>query len=919
MCSPYYFLFPVCVLLVIGTSASAAEEPGVEEPGVEEPGVDQPGAGDQRDGLSGGDLILVDAVGFESGKFQAGENTDARLIGQADWVSYETAGGPSLIVTRNRALSGKASIRSLSSKKSAAALWLKDLPTQRPLDLNLRFMVGSVEDDTGSFEVGLTGNLSAQGFVGVRRDGSKNRLVTLTTQDGKLKSSNSVKTQSGINELSVTVRLFGGEADDKVALQTRPWSDSGDAPWQTVSFDPGQSADAEGFVSLTRDVPGEGLYVYLRGDGRNYRRAVRLDDLKVSAVAARLDAEPGFPNPALPGAAAAGQPENVNVLSTPRPPTAVSDGRYPADMGVIDVTQPPYSAAGDGVTDDTAAIQKALDDFPSANRIIYLPAGTYLVSDTLRWGAAQRGREQKRTTLEGAGPGETSIRLADRAAGFNNPDRRKSVIWTGDKPAQRFRNGIRNLTVNTGSGNPGASGIQFNTSNQGSVDSVVIRSEDGRGVAGLDLFYTGEIGNGLIRRVVVEGFDYGVRTKDRVNGMTFVDLTLREQRIAGIHNLQQVLSIENLKSSNAVPVIRNLGGGCVVVLGGVFEGLDDAKVAIENEDSTLYVRALELPGYRRAIRNRVDGKTRVVSGSVVDEFVSHEPIRPLGQATPNEYLPIKPSPDPADLDLASWVSPDGFGAVGDGKTDDTAAMQAAVDSGAKVLYLPNGRKYRIDGKLILRHRVERMTGGEGQITGKGTIVVADGEADQLTIDRIEWGYGGSNLAIEHEGDRTLVIRHAMLPRVVGLGRGDLFLDDVSNHKWRKKNEPLLELRNPEQSVWCRNLNSENYNSVKLINHGAKLWILGYKTENHHQCLRATHGGQTEVYGAHIYAQNRAKQHPAFAVDNAGLTLAGVRQYTWKPTWYEDFVAVRSGDREVVIRREEVPFASSLPLLVVPSP
>jgi polygalacturonase len=35
--------------------------------------------------------------------------------------------------------------------------------------------------------------------------------------------------------------------------------------------------------------------------------------------------------------------------------------------------------AGDGTTDDTAAIQKAID----AHRVLYFPSGHYVVSDTL--------------------------------------------------------------------------------------------------------------------------------------------------------------------------------------------------------------------------------------------------------------------------------------------------------------------------------------------------------------------------------------------------------------------------------------------------------------------------------------------------------------------------------------------------------
>ncbi len=91
------------------------------------------------------------------------------------------------------------------------------------------------------------------------------------------------------------------------------------------------------------------------------------------------------------------------------------------------------------------------------------------------------------------------IRLPDRAAGFGDAATPKAVIWTGKKPAQRFRNSIRNLTVDTGKGNPGAIGIQFVANNQGSMRDVTIVSGDGAGVIGLDLGYTDEQGPCLIQ------------------------------------------------------------------------------------------------------------------------------------------------------------------------------------------------------------------------------------------------------------------------------------------------------------------------------------------------------------------------------------------------------------------------------------
>jgi len=56
----------------------------------------------------------------------------------------------------------------------------------------------------------------------------------------------------------------------------------------------------------------------------------------------------------------------------------------PLKDGFINVTKPPYNAKGDGITDDTEAIQKALDDSYLCRMIVYLPSGTYLVSDQLR-------------------------------------------------------------------------------------------------------------------------------------------------------------------------------------------------------------------------------------------------------------------------------------------------------------------------------------------------------------------------------------------------------------------------------------------------------------------------------------------------------------------------------------------------------
>lgn len=56
----------------------------------------------------------------------------------------------------------------------------------------------------------------------------------------------------------------------------------------------------------------------------------------------------------------------------------------PWEDGFIDITREPYNAKGDGITDDTQAIQDAIDDAYASNLIVYFPQGTYLVSQQLK-------------------------------------------------------------------------------------------------------------------------------------------------------------------------------------------------------------------------------------------------------------------------------------------------------------------------------------------------------------------------------------------------------------------------------------------------------------------------------------------------------------------------------------------------------
>lgn len=590
--------------------------------------------------------------------------------------------------------------------------------------------------------------------------------------------------------------------------------------------------------------------------------------------------------------------------------------RFPADAGVIDLTQEPYNAVGDGQTDCSDAIQRALDDYAAKNHILYLPAGTYLVSHQLRWGPSKRlnpdldekwaaYNRHRLTILQGERESKTIIKLADNCEGFQNSEWRdkderpggSAVIWTGGWPAQRFRNAVRNLTIDTGKGNPGAIGIQFNASNQGTMHRVTVRSGDGQGTIGIDLGFCGDHGPGAGRHLTVEGFDYGVWAAT-MNSMTLWDLTLRAQRKAGIRILTEELWLSDVVSENTVPALEvgprwNTFG---TVIGGRFDGGGSDQPAIrilgKAGDRHLFCRDLAISGYAKSVEVATDPALEVAEGNL-DFWSLHGGSTMFeGDAIRDFGLEVKHAPELPHPKLGKdWANVAAFGAVGaaPGKPspdwpDDTAGFQAALDSGASTLYIPAGRVWNV-GDLTIPASCERIIGCEAYLNGD-TWTIAEGARAPLVLERWHpWWNDGRKITLDIRADRTVVVRDLVGMMIHQYGAGDLFVEDVVGQ---------LFLHGSHTKAWCRYLNYEPNREWGIVNEGGKLWIHGAKTEHPGPKVKLTDGSTTEFYGSFWYASHGKRDALGIELVDSQLLMASHRMHSFNKGAWTPFVKATMG-------------------------
>ncbi len=554
---------------------------------------------------------------------------------------------------------------------------------------------------------------------------------------------------------------------------------------------------------------------------------------------------------------------------------AGGDGFLPRDIGYVSVLD--HGAVPDDGKDDTAAIRAAIEEAIETSesryatpRMVYLPIGTYLVSDTLqtrvgtggwskgwRSGSILRGQDERRTILK----------LADNHRDFQDANKPKPVLMTGsENPVdsvgggnQAFRHGIMNLTVDVGSGNPGAVGIDFLVHNRGTVEQVTIRSSDPdhAGRFGLNMSRSWP-GPGLIQDVTIEGFDHGVNMGSHTQyGMVFENLTVRNQREAGVYSKANPLHLRGLTSENDVPAVVLKENRLITITDAHLAGGGSDTAAIELGGKA-FLSNVSIAGYGTAIdvTSREDNDLPLGSDEMtIAEWTSHEANTSFDSADASLNLDAPATPRFHSDDPADWANVEDFGATPSGGEDDSEGIQAAIDSGKAIVYLPNG-SYTLSDTLLVRGSTKLILGGQASL-GRGDdfpddkpLVEYVGKSGEATTMEHVWLSG----RVEHSGGGDFAIRHGDFRGGGGFvnrgnGAGDSFLDDVIFDKATKGTR--LTIRDGGR-VFGRQVNIEFAGGPYILNDGGTLWLHSYKTEGQDMVLRTINGGTTELLGGFIY-------------------------------------------------------------------
>ncbi|PQE32591.1 glycoside hydrolase family 55 protein [Rutstroemia sp. NJR-2017a WRK4] len=407
-----------------------------------------------------------------------------------------------------------------------------------------------------------------------------------------------------------------------------------------------------------------------------------------------------------------------------------SNGSYKVFRNVKD-----FGAKGDGVTDDTAAINKAISSggrcepgvcqsTTTTPAVVYFPAGTYLISSSII--------DYYLTQIIGNPNDLPVLKATSNFTGFGlidgDPYGANGLGWN---PTNVFYRQVRNLVFDLRgiSPNSAATGIHWPSAQATSLQNCVFEMSAAAGTQHQGLFIESELSGsgGFMNDLVFNGGNYGARFGNQqytVRNLTFNNIVTAIDQLwnwgwtyqgitvnncstglnmsAGGAAAQSVVSVTLIDSSfyntkvgiatayNAISKPDAAGG---LVLDNV--SFQNVPAAIQGPQGTVLTGDRTVNGWSEGNTYSPYGPTR--TEGFIRPFSRSSTLSPGG----NFYARSKPQYEHSSP--SEFISVRTGGATGNGVTDDTAALNAIFAFAAaanKIVYIDAGT-YKVSSTVFI--------------------------------------------------------------------------------------------------------------------------------------------------------------------------------------------------------------------------
>lgn len=393
----------------------------------------------------------------------------------------------------------------------------------------------------------------------------------------------------------------------------------------------------------------------------------------------------------------------------------------PDDSEALYFTPENFKITADGKTDVSDQLQAAINQVKTERNfgILFIPEGTYLISKTIYIPGAIRvigyGKNRPVIILKKNSPGFQEVNEKDKGKASYMFWFTSSAVEPGrginDAGAGTFYSALSNVDLKIEDGNPQAVALRTHFAQHSYVAHCDIQI--GKGKAGLF-----DVGN-FMEDLRFFGGDYGIYTTKSSPGWQFMmmDTYFEGQRKAAIRTQEAGFTIVRMQAKNVPSAIavddnyweklfmedcrfENISGPAIVVAN---EGNANAQYNIRNlvcKNVPVLVHFPKANTNTTAPSNMYRVK-RFIYGLQMNDLTAKAEVQTVFEPETLTSMPAVAATDVPKLpEMSTWVNLKTLGAKGDGVTDDTKAIQAAIDQ-YPAIFVPQG-SYRITETLKLK-------------------------------------------------------------------------------------------------------------------------------------------------------------------------------------------------------------------------